>query len=510
MLGAFTQETRLLQLTTPLGNNALLAECVHGEEGIGQGFRFSISTLSPDANIALKSLIGQPALLQLLTATSQQPRAFHGHITGVEASGANGGLARYQLTVEPWSAFLAHGRDSRVFQDMTVFDILDTVFSAWHGKGRLAPAWRFDIVERAVYPKRSLTTQYQESDLAFAERLMNEEGLFHYFLHTGEPDSPALGQHMMVIADHNGSFQPGSQARIAFTQASAVMKQDSLDRWRIEMRQQAGAVALSSWDYRVLSSRPVSSTSIDGADDGNQMTVREPLGAYAYETSAHGQRLADNMMQALAVRKEVHVAAGTVRTLAPGTRFTLHGHARHDAALDDDARTFIVLRTVHLMHNNLSADLKSAVSQRLAPGRLAAQIDAEQSHSLHAVGTGMGERPLYRVRIDAIRASVPYRASRFDARGALLFPRPSVKGQQSAIVVGPAGSVIHTDRDHRVKVQFHWQRGANSHNRLEHSSPEGHTGAPADDNAGTWVRVATPMAPIAGANWGSNALPRVG
>jgi type VI secretion system secreted protein VgrG len=74
-------------------------------------------------------------------------------------------------------------------------------------------------------------------------------------------------------------------------------------------------------------------------------------------------------------------------------------------------------------------------------------------------------------------------------------------------VVGPTGAAIHTDRDHRIKVQFHWQRGAASHSRQHHPSPQGHTGAPGDDTAGTWVRVATPMA---GANWGSNMLPRVG
>jgi uncharacterized protein involved in type VI secretion and phage assembly len=69
---------------------------------------------------------------------------------------------------------------------MTVFDILDTVFNAYQGQGKLAPAWRFDIVDREIYPKRSITTQYQESDLAFAERLMHEERLFHYFEHTGD------------------------------------------------------------------------------------------------------------------------------------------------------------------------------------------------------------------------------------------------------------------------------------------------------------------------------------
>jgi len=52
-------------------------------------------------------------------------RPFHGHVTAIELAGANGGYARYNLTVEPWTAFLARARDSRIFQDMTVFDILD-------------------------------------------------------------------------------------------------------------------------------------------------------------------------------------------------------------------------------------------------------------------------------------------------------------------------------------------------------------------------------------------------
>jgi uncharacterized protein involved in type VI secretion and phage assembly len=40
------------------------------------------------------------------------------------------------------------------------------VFGAWQGQGKLAPAWRFDVQDRSRYPVRSLTTQYQESDLA--------------------------------------------------------------------------------------------------------------------------------------------------------------------------------------------------------------------------------------------------------------------------------------------------------------------------------------------------------
>ena len=503
LLGRFTQATRLLRLTTPLGGDQLLAECVRGEESISEGFTFSISALSPDAGISLRSLLGQPVLLELLTVHGGQPRPFHGYLTAVELNGANGGMARYTLTLQPWSAFMARGRDSRVFQDMTVFDILDAVFGAYQGRGKLAPEWRFDIAERSIYLVRSLTTQYQESDLAFAERLMNEEGLFYFFEHHGDAASPSLGSHQMVIADHNGAFQPNVQSSVRYTQPGAVMKEDSIDRWRSELRLQTNGVQLRSWDYRTLDTRPVSASGTQ--PEGAALVSSDVPGPYAYASRSQGERVASNQMQALEARREVFIGAGTVRTLTPGTTFTLAGQAVFDMADDDDARGFLITRTVHLMHNNLSADLQSDVVKRIGTAALALLMDDEQKASLHAVGAKDGERPLYRNRIDAIRAKVPYRASRTD-----LHPRPTISGQQSAVVVGPAGSVIHTDRDHRVKVQFHWQRGAQSHSRLDHPAPDGHIGAPADDTAGTWVRVAAPLAPVAGANWGSHALPRIG
>jgi uncharacterized protein involved in type VI secretion and phage assembly len=147
------------------------------------------------------------------------------------------------------------------------------------------------------------------------------------------------------------------------------------------------------------------------------------------------------------------------------------------------------------MHNNLSAEIKAEIAGR---------VGEPPASDGRAYLANPGERPLYRNRIDAIRSSIPYRAHPSP------HARPTIRGQQTAIVVGPPGAVIHTDRDHRIKLQFHWQRGADGHNRLDHPHPDGHTGAPGDDSAGTWVRVATPLAPIAGANWGSHALPRVG
>ena len=506
----FTQDTRLLRLTTPLGPDKMLVECMRGDESLSRGYCFELSVLSTDARIPFESLLGQPVLLELLTAApGMRMRPFHGHVTCAQRLGANGGFARYAITIEPWSAFMAFGRDSRMFQDKSVFDILDAIFDGWQSLGKLVPAWRYDIVERSAYPVRSLTCQYQESNLAFAERLMHEEGLFYYFEHSAAPDSPRLGSHTLVIADHNGSFKANPQAEVRFTQPGAVMREDSIDRWCMTSRSVVGETAISSWDYRSRSTRAVNIRAQQAGDLPGLRTADVP-GAYAYPTPAQGQRIADNQLQAMEVSREIHTGAGTVRTIPAGTTFTLRGQPQLDRADNDAARTFAIMRVRHLAHNNLSADLQAAITQALGHSAL----DEECSAGLHAVGKTISERPLYRNHIDAIRSTVPYRSSNADGHGVLLHPRPTAMGQQTAIVVGPRGATTHTDRDHRIKVQFHWQRNAAdshlSHSRLNHPASDGHTGAPADHRSGTWVRIATSLAPIAGANWGSVAVPRVG
>ncbi|WP_036214064.1 phage baseplate assembly protein V, partial [Novilysobacter arseniciresistens] len=91
-----------------------------------------------------------------------------------------------------------------------------------------------------------------------------------------------------------------------------------------------------------------------------------------------------------------------------------------------------------------------------------------------------------------------------DGHGLRLHPKPTVHGTQTAVVVSD-GASLQTDRDHRIKVQFPWQRGGNAGNRQPH--PAGDDNAPADAGSWTWVRVATAWA---GDNWGSVLLPRKG
>jgi uncharacterized protein involved in type VI secretion and phage assembly len=142
------------------------------------------------------------------------------------------------------------------------------------------------------------------------------------------------------------------------------MREDSLDRWRITTRSVAGATSMQSWDYQSMRTRPVEAST--GADsDWPGLKSRDTPGAYGYSNRTQGQRIADNQLEALQVKKEEHIGAGTVRTFAAGTTFVLRGHAYLDRVENDDGRTFAITRVVHLAHNNLSAELRSAIAQAL-------------------------------------------------------------------------------------------------------------------------------------------------
>ena len=108
------QTNRLLNLSTPAGPDALLAETARIDEALGPvaehaGYRIELTVLTANAEQSLAALLGQPARLDLQTSASRTKlRPFHGHITQVTRLGANGGFARYQLIIEPWLAFLGH------------------------------------------------------------------------------------------------------------------------------------------------------------------------------------------------------------------------------------------------------------------------------------------------------------------------------------------------------------------------------------------------------------------
>lgn len=517
------QQARLLRLRTPLGDDVLLAERAQIVEHIGPqarddndqavepdtGFAMRVTALATDADLPLDDLLGQPVLLELLTADSlTKLRPWHGHVTRAALLGSDNGLARYELVVQPWLAFLQWRRDSFVFQDMTVIEIVEAVFARYQAQGQLAPAWRWELADTSAYARRSLCIQYQETDLAFVRRLLAEEGLFGWFEHEGDASSDSLGTHTLVIADSNAAFAPASQPVVRFTQsASASFGEDGLQRFGPSRGLVIDSVSLASYDYRGLGLRPVAAAAAQVGDVA--LPADDVPGVYAYEDTSQGERLAQAWLQAKQAPAFAWRGRGQLRSLAPGQTFSVVEHPAQPA------EPFVALTLNHHARSNMGAAAEAglqrwlgdlphwASSSRQAPVSANAIAQAAIAHARAGANPRLrnaSDEPVYVLDLTAQPVSVPVRAPA-SAHG--LSARPTVHGTQTAIVVG-LDAPVHTDRDHRVKVQFHWQRGSASSHGLE---PDSDCNAPASDASGTWVRVAEPMA---GDNWGSNFVPRLG
>ena len=502
--GGLNQHTRLLRLHTPLGADALLAERVTIEEGVvpaappasAAACHIELHALSTRSDLSAADLLGQPVLLELLTSgglagaltngaassvTGGDWRPFHGHVTRFARIGSDGGLTRYRLHIEPWLSFLGHRTDAWSFQDMSVLDITEAIFADHQAQGALQPAWRIGVADRAAFPRRSLCTQFHETDLAFLTRLWAEEGLFAWFEHEGAAGDEHLGRHTLVIADHNAACQPNAQARVRFTQAGATLKEDALQQWDGVRRVGASALHTASWDHRTVSNHGASQQVAPDHGQAFALLHADQPGHYAYESPAQAERRARLQREALEAARKRFEGAGTVRTLAPGSTFTLIDHPEHPLSDGPEASTFVVLSVTHTARNNFGfeGDLSNA-----------------------------DDEALYEARLSAQRHSVPVRRLPTDARGRIALSKPLVQGTQTAIVVGTEGAPVHTDRDGRIKVQFHWQRGAQGSHRLGHpTAATDADNAPASNASGTWVRVAQDWA---GQNWGGVFVPRLG
>ena len=173
-VAALSQNARLLQAQTPLGD-ALTVERLHLREGVSELFALTLDCLASSAELDVEPLLGKEISVSLLLADGGW-RRWHAVVEGVDALGADGGLARYRLHAAPWLATLRLRRDSFVFQDKSVTDILTEVFADYP-----LASFAFEITEPSA--PRPVRTQYRETDLDFVLRLMAEAGLSFRFDH---------------------------------------------------------------------------------------------------------------------------------------------------------------------------------------------------------------------------------------------------------------------------------------------------------------------------------------
>ncbi len=465
-LHSLSQHERLIGIDTPFPPDALLVEQFHGREAMSELFGFEVDCLATSAHYALKELIGEEVSLRLRLADGSR-RSLHGFVSTVQQLGSDGALARYRLVLVPWLHALTQRSDSYVFQDKSVLDILDEVFRDYP-----FACYRFDV--GTALPKRSVAMQYRETDYAFVARLLAEEGLNFFFEHLDDETATASedngrpqARHRLVVFDNNASLPPCSQPAIRFHRADAAETSDTITQLAEQRQVQPNAVALSSWDYKTLAAPAADGSVLIGTGESPPLEIHEGGGAYRYTDGVESERIARARTESLALAHQRMRGEGTVRALAVGSWFDLHGHAEADGE-------YIVLSVTHRAANNLDAGMPDI-----------AQL-------------GAVEHGTYCNQFTCAPRNIPIRPPYW-------FPKPVAPGPQVALVVGLEQEEISTERDHRIKVQFPWQRGERA--AAGQGLHPATSNAPGNLAAGTWVRVAEPSA---GPNWGGIFVPRIG
>ncbi|MDQ2989925.1 MAG: type VI secretion system tip protein VgrG, partial [Pseudomonadota bacterium] len=463
-----SQNARLITLATAQDSDlpeSLMAERFAGREAVNELFCFEVDALSVSTDLELDQFLGEEITLKLLLADGTR-RAWHGICTDAAWVGADGGVARYRLRLEPALHLLRERRDCYIFQDKNVREIATELLADY-------PQVRFEFEIGQQMASRAICTQYRESDFDFLRRILASEGLSWRFEHE-QSDTAATSQakHKMVIFDGKAAApdMPGD-ATLRFHGVRATDTHDAIDQFAAVRRIRPNAVTGSSWHPEQLIAPAAERASSLDAGELPSLPVHDGSGERRYADSAAAQMHSELVLQAFELENKDFAGAGAVRALAPGYAFELTQHDRFG-----DER-YTVLWVAHEARNNFDPALASAGSKLLESGT-------------------------YRNRFGCVREAVAIVPTAITARNSVL-----AIGSQTALVVGLPGAIATTGRDHQVKIQFPWQRGAapNSGGIAHNTDPRGN--APGNETSGAWVRVSEALA---GPNWGSQFTPRIG
>ena len=408
-----SQDNRRFGIQTHLGKDAVLLSGFEGEEPISGLFTYSLDLVSENDGIEARSIVGK-----VVTFWVQHPddefRYFHGHVSEFLYVGRNDRLSVYRARVVPWLWFLTLNSDCRIFQNLTIPEIVRKVLI---DRG----CTDFDDTQlKGSYSPLEYCVQYNESDFTYISRLMEEAGIFYFFLHE-------KNRLVMVITDTTSACRNCKDDQVAFSDnLSERSLPNQIWKWEHRYEFRPGKWSHRDFNFKDPATEMLSTVATQIKLPGNQnLEVYQYPGDY--DVRAVGDTYARIRMEAEEAAFDVVNGESYCRSFSPGARFTI---SRHHSPREQ-GKSYIITSIIHTFD----------ASDVFVTGR-------------KSVSKG------YSNTFKCIPATVPFRSRRTT-------PVSQIRGPQTAVVVGPDGEEIYTDEHGRVKVQFHWDREGQ---RNEHSS----------------------------------------
>lgn len=373
------------------------------EEALSTPFAIEIEAVSRDHHLDLSTIVGLGAGFAISSTMTGAPqlRLWEGICTEAELvktlPDSVGSLSTYRLRIEHGLAQLRYRTDHRIFQGLTIPQIV----------GKILDGWLLPHVMRltADYPPLEYCVQYAETDFAFVSRLLEDAGISYSCSH-GERTE-------LLFSDAPQAADPRSPVVFNdLTSSRADVNHELVTEVRLSEQMRPTRCWLRGNDFLVKAD-----DRLDGKAVNETAEARGSYETYAYDphafrsleasraTTDQGDRSAALRLDA--ARRGVRTLHAKSNSLAlpPGTTFSIEQHPRND--INEQKLVVTRARLVGDWHH-LSLSLETVFADmRLVPERKTKK------------------------------------------------PKISV---QSAIVVGPEHEEIHVDPHGRVKVQFHWDR----------------------------------------------------
>ncbi len=457
-----TQANRLMAIYTPLGQDFFLVNKVSASEALSELYSYEVEVLheekpggfAPTA-VDPKKIIGQGITIEMEQRDGTK-RQFTGMVNRFSQGTRHARFSFYYMTIVPNVWLLTQIFQSRIFQQKSVPDILKIVFEG------------FDVSYeiQGTFEPRNYCVQYRETDFDFVSRLMEEEGIYYYFEHND-------GKHKMVIANTPQSHRdcPGKSTIPFFLDVSRAQEDfvTSISSWQTDYYLQTGKVTLWDHNFQLPGKKlEVDKPSLFNVGGNQELESYDYPAGYARkydgiskdggEQAGELQKIFEDNRKTVGVRMEAidgryktAIGSSDCSSMIAGYRFTM---SRHPNASENGK--YVITSIIHEIEQN-----PSYVSDE--------HTDQPYRNTFNCMSHGAGVPPFRPVRKT---------------------PKPMIYGSQTAIVGGPAGEEIFTDKYGRVKVQFHWDREGQG-----------------DAFSSCWLRVAQAWA---GNRWGMMFIPRVG
>ncbi|ATZ68105.1 type VI secretion system Vgr family protein [Acinetobacter haemolyticus] len=496
-----------IQFANPSLNQQVFLQKIQGQHAINQGMTAELICLSTNAHIPLKQFIGCQAAIDQVTDTGTLFRTT-GIITEAVQGQSDGSLTLYKLKLQDATALWHKRRNSRVFMNKNVLDIVQTLFKEWQQRSPLfASSLTLDLGGiKQDYDIRPFVMQANESDYDFITRLLRSEGINWLIdeaqLTIPNSNSPIQAQKLRLIDDNN-QYQALDRRIIRYHRSSATEQYDSMTNLIAERSLQPTAVHIQRWQADALEQE-------DGAGSvqtKHQHSQQHDVASLGLEdawcitpawmqdlngedgATASGNRQIEKLNQNLShyhdAQAKHFTANTTVRDSQVGYWFKLTEHPEIDQHKGAD-QEFLIIKKDWFNQNNLPKDLNQQIQ------KLINQSQWQQDNTLTATSISAEERQANQLTLQRrnIKTVPEYHP---------LQHRPAAHPQR-AKVVGPAGEEIHVDEWGRIKVRFLFTRN-------DDHSHDGGAGSNDNDTDSAWVDVLTPWA---GEGYGARFLPRIG